>query len=273
MFMKRNYGIAFAIFICAAIAVAQTQLQYARDGSGIFGYTDTPVQPWSGYKVHDPNRPNPKRIDPGEFSSQDRPGPPPSDAIVLFSGKDTSMWKPHHWVIEKGELVAGEGSLETAADYGSYQLHLEWLVPEEETPNIMDRGNNGVFLMGLFEVQIFDSYRTKIYPDGQAASIYGQTPALVNAQRKPPAWEFYDILFSAPEFRAGKLSDPAFVTVLHNGVAVHHHQEIYGGTGHRRLPVPYSAGKSRGPVVLAGHHCPVRFRNIWLRPMPGGPES
>ena len=143
MFMKRNYGIAFAIFICAAIAVAQTQLQYARDGSGIFGYTDTPVQPWSGYKVHDPNRPNPKRIDPGEFSSQDRPGPPPSDAIVLFSGKDTSMWKPHHWVIEKGELVAGEGSLETAVDYDYVSLGTErFLLPVKSESISCQRGSN-----------------------------------------------------------------------------------------------------------------------------------
>ena len=265
--MTRKSILLSATVICAAMALAQTKLQYAKDGSGIFGYTDTPIQPWSGFHVHDPNRPDPPRIDPGGFSTQDRPGRPPSDAIMLFSGKDTGLWKPHKWTVEKGELVTGEGNLDTAADYGSCQLHVEWLAPEEETPNIMNRGNNGVFLMGIFEVQIFDSYRTKIYPDGQAASIYGQTPALVNAQRKPPAWEFFDILFTAPGFRDGKLARPAFVTVLHNGVAVHHHQEIYGGSGHRRLPIPYQAGKSRGPLVLSGHHCPVRFRNMWLRPM------
>ena len=262
----RNGRVWVAAAVVAAVA-AQVKLEYAKDGSGIFGYRDTPVQAWSGYHVHDPDRPNPRRIDPGDFSTQQKPGRPPSDAIVLFGGQNLGKWKPNQWKVEGGELVAGAGDLDTADDYGSFQLHLEWLVPREETPNIMDRGNNGVFIMGLFEVQIFDSYRTKIYPDGQAASIYGQTPALVNAQRQPPAWEFYDILFTAPEFAGGKLSRPAFATVLHNGVAVHHHQEIYGATVHRALPGAYKPGMTRGPLRLAGHRCPVRFRNIWIRPM------
>jgi hypothetical protein len=264
---RKGRVVAAVAAVCAAALAAQVKLEYAKDGSGIFGYRDTPVQAWSGYRVHDPDRPNPKRIDPGEFSSEAKPGRPPSDAVVLFGGRDLAKWKSNQWKIEGGELVAGEGNLDTADDYGSFQLHLEWRVPAEETPNIMDRGNNGVFIMGLFEVQIFDSFRTKIYPDGQAASIYGQTPARVNAQRQPPAWEIYDILFQAPEFTGPKLSRPPFVTVLHNGVAVHHHQEIYGGTVHRSLPLAIPAGMTRGPLRLSGHHCPVRFRNIWLRPM------
>lgn len=250
-----------------APAAAQQKLEYAKDGSGVFGYSDTPVQPWSQYHVHDPNRPAPKRVDPGEFSSQQRPGRPPSDSIALFDGVDVSRWKPNQWKIENGVLVAGAGNLETAQEFGSFQLHLEWLVPGEETPNIMDRGNNGVFIMGMFEIQIFDSYRTKIYADGQAASVYSQTPPLVNVCRKPPQWEFYDILFTAPEFQGEKLSQPAFVTVMHNGVAVHHHREIYGTTLHRLLPGAYPVGKTRGPVTLVGHRCPVRFRNIWIRPL------
>jgi hypothetical protein len=255
-------GCAVAI---AAFAQAQEHgLIYAKDGSGVFGYKDTPVQPWSGYHVHDPDRPAPKKVDPGGFSAG--VGKPPSDAIVLFDGKDLSKWKPNQWRVVGGYLVATTGPFETVEEFGSYQLHLEWQAPEAEEENIMNRGNNGVFLMGLFEVQIFDP-RTKIYPDGQAASIYGQTPPLVNACRKPPEWETYDIVFSAPEFKGDKLEKPPRVTMLHNGVLVHHAQEIYGATGHRTLPGPLPIGKTRGPLALGAHQCPVRFRNIWLRPL------
>jgi hypothetical protein len=248
----------------AAIAAAQEHgLIYAKDGSGVFGYKDTPVQPWSGYHVHDPDRPAPKKVDPVEFTEACM-GKQPSDAIVLFDGEDLSKWKPNKWKVVDGYLVATAGPFETVEEYGSFQLHLEWQAPEAEDENIMNRGNNGVFLMGLFEIQIFDP-RTKIYPDGQAASIYSQTPPLVNASRKPPEWETYDIVFAAPEFNGDKMEKPPRITMLHNGVLVHHAQEIYGLTGHRTLPKPLPIGKTRGPLALGAHHCPVRFRNIWIR--------
>jgi hypothetical protein len=128
----------------------------------------------------------------------------------------------------------------------------------------MNRGNNGVLLMGVFEIQIFDP-TTKIYPDGQAAAVYGQTPPLVNASRPPGHWETYDIIFTAPKFDGDKLAQPARVTVLYDGVLVQNHQEIYGRTTHATLPRPYRPGITRAPLELGAHNNPVRFRNIWIR--------
>jgi hypothetical protein len=121
-------------------------------------------------------------------------------------------------------------------------------------------------LMGLFEIQIFDTYTTPLYPDGQAASIYCQTPPLVNACRKSGQWQTYDIIFFAPVFKDGKLVSPARVTMLHNGVLVHHNQEIYGPTNHRILSTYDKPIAPKRPLTLAGHNNPVRFRNIWIRP-------
>ncbi|MCL4402637.1 MAG: DUF1080 domain-containing protein [Acidobacteria bacterium] len=257
-------GVA-AASLCVAAPARQHGLVYAKDGSGIFGYKDTPVQPWSGYHVHDPDRPAPKKVDPGPPEA--RPGKPPSDAVVLFDGSGLSLWQPSNWIVRDGYVETVDGSLTTKQEFGSYQLHLEWRTPTEPEENIMNRGNNGVMLMGAFEIQIFESHDTKIYPDGQAAAIYSQTPPLVNACRKPGEWQSYDILFFAPVWENGKLTRRARVTVFHNGVLVHHNQEIHGTTPHRRLPGDYPAGRCTGPLVLAGHHSPVRFRNIWLRPL------
>ena len=255
---------------CAAtmLPLAQGQkhkLIFTDDGT--FGYRDAPMQPWSTYRVHDPDRPKPKTVEPGTFSTQDRPGRPPSDAIVLFDGKDLSKWKPNQWKVENGDLIATAGPFETVADFGSYQLHLEWKDPNPPVgDDIMNRGNNGVLLMGSFEIQIFDP-TTKIYPDGQAAAVYGQTPPLVTASLSPGQWEVYDIVFLAPEFNGDKLQKPARVTVLYNGVLVQNNQEIYGPTEHAALPQPYRPGTTRAPLALGAHHNPVRFRNIWIRPL------
>ena len=129
-----------------------------------------------------------------------------------------------------------------------------------------NRGNNGVLLMGLYEIQIFDSYNEKLYPDGQAAAIYGQTPPLVNACRPPGQWQSFDILFTAPVFEGDKPAQPARVTLLHNGVLMHLNEVIHGETGHRIVPA-YTRKVSKGPLVLSGHDCPVRFRNVWVRPL------
>ena len=258
--MKTATLILLAAALAAPALAQKHELVYAKDGSGVFGYKDTPKQPWSGYVVHDPDRPLPKKVD-------TTPGRPPSDAIVLFDGKDLSRWKPNKWKLGPGWVETTTGPFETRDEYGSFQLHIEWRAPVEPTENIMNRGNNGVRLMDLFEIQIFDSYRTPIYPDGQAASVYGQTPPMVNACRRPGEWEVYDIVFFAPRFRAGKLEAPARTTVLHNGLLVLHNQEIYGVTGHAALPAPYPPGRTRGPLSLSGHNCPVRFRNIWIRPL------
>ncbi len=265
--MKKLYICLAACCVVAMLAMAQRGHKLVFRGDGTFGYNDTPVQPWSGYRVHDPDRPKPKKIDPGTFSQQDRPGSPPSDAIVLFDGKGLSKWKANNWKVDNGELIATEGPFETVDDYGSCQVHVEWKAPNPGVAdNIMDRGNNGVLLMGDYEIQIFDP-TTKIYPDGQAASVYGQTPPLVTAALAPGKWEVYDIIFTAPKFKGDQLEQPARVTVLFNGVVVQNNQEIYGLTGHAALPRLYTPGKARGPLALSAHKCPVRFRNIWIRPL------
>ena len=123
-----------------------------------------------------------------------------------------------------------------------------------------------MFLLGLYEIQIFDSWTEKIYPDGQAAAIYGQMPPLVNACRPPGEWQTFDIVFTAPVFESGKLAQPARVTMFHNGLLAHLNEEIRGETGHRILP-EYKQKVSKGPLRLSGHNCPVRFRNIWIRPL------
>jgi hypothetical protein len=246
------------------------ELVFAKDGSGVYGYKDTPILPWCGYHVHDPDRPAPPRVDPGPPLP---PTPPPSDALVLFDGRDLSKWQPTAWKLVDDCVEATDGDLVTQDSFGSFQLHLEWLAPANFEGPWYNRGNNGVFLHGLYEIQIFDSFNEKIYPDGQAAAIYGQTPPLVNACRPPGQWQSFDIIFLAPEFQNGKLVWPARVTVFHNGVLVHLNQEIHGATGHRIVP-RYDPKVTRGPIRLNGHGCPVRFRNIWLRPLePKLPSS
>jgi hypothetical protein len=259
--MRPRCALLLAFFTSFALsAVAQT-LGHAKDGSGVRGYSDTPIQPWSGFHVHDADRPAPKRIDPGPFTVS---APAPADAIVLFAGKDLSAWQSNDWRVVDGCLEAASGNLVTKQTFGDCQIHLEWQTPTNFTGHMFDHGNNGVLLMGFYEIQIFDSFSEKLYPDGQAASVYGQTPPLVNVCRKPGEWQSYDIIFTAPKFADGKLVQPARVTLVHNGVLVQNHQEIYGETMHRELP-EYKSKVSTGPLALAGHHCPVRFRNIWLR--------
>lgn len=245
----------------AALPELPDGLVYAKDGSGVYGYKSTPKLPWCDFLVHDPDRPAPKRVDPGPAPAA---APVPADAIVLFGGQDLSQWGASQWKVENGEIVAGAGSLASKEKFGDLQLHLEWMAPAGWEGPWYNRGNNGVVLMGLYEIQIFDSYNEKLYPDGQAAAIYAQTPPLVNACRKPGQWQSFDIVFIAPKYEGDKLLSPPRLTMHHNGMLVHLDQEIFGETGHKVVP-----GRSRkisaGPLLLAGHDCPVRFRNIWLR--------
>jgi hypothetical protein len=254
---------AVLALICTPTVAAAADLAHARDGSGVYGYRDTPKLPWSGFLVHDADCPAPKRVNPGPAPA---PAAPPSDAIVLFNGKDLSQWQTNQWRVVDGCIEAVTGSLTTKAEFGDCQIHIEWMAPANFEGPWYNRGNNGVMLMGLYEIQVFESYHEKIYPDGQAAAIYGQTPPLVNACRQPGEWQSFDIFFTAPRFDGDKLVFPARVTVLHNGVLAHLNEEIHGETAHRVLP-RYKQKFSRGPLRLSGHHCPVRFRNIWLRPL------
>jgi len=204
----------------------------------------------------------PKIVTPGEN------GGPPSDAIVLFDGKDLAQGfnGGEGWTVADGAAtVGGKGGVTSKRAFGSCQLHIEWATPKDVKGEGQGRGNSGVYLMGIYEVQILDSYRNKTYFDGQAASIYKQRPPLVNASRGPGEWQTYDIIFRAPEFdAAGKVTKPAAVTVLHNGVLVQNHFELEGGTFYDRPPA-YSKHAAKLPLSLQNHGNPTRFRNIWVR--------
>jgi hypothetical protein len=216
---------------------------------------------------HDPKRPAPKVVDPGPA------GGVPADAVVLFDGKDLSRWRsqkdagPARWKVENGsfEVAKGTGGIETVQPFGDCQLHVEWSSPRPAVGEGQDRGNSGVFLMGRYEVQILDSYQSATYPDGQAGSIYGQNPPLVNPTRAPGEWQAYDIVFHGPRFdAAGKLLQPATVTVFLNGVLVQDHFELSGPSAHKERP-PYAPHPTKLPIGLQDHGHPVRFRNIWIR--------
>lgn len=240
---------------------AEPTLVYAKDGSGVYGYKDTPKLPWCEYVVHDPDRPAPKRVNPGPAPP---PAPAPADAILLFDGKDVSHWRSNSWREVDGCFeAAGNVSPRTKEQFGSFQLHLEWMGPANYVGPWDNRGNNGVMIHGMYEIQIFDSFNEKWAPDGQCAAVYGQTPPLVNACRAPGEWQSYDMVFTAPVIAGDNAGQPARITLLHNGVLVHMNQEIYGATNHRELPPPPKT--AQGSIALAGHGCPVRFRNIWIR--------
>jgi hypothetical protein len=224
------------------------------------------------WKIHDMDRPVPPVVDPGSSSTQDSPGKPPSDAVVLFDGKDLSKWahkdgSPAKWKVENGyaEVVAKTGEIHTTQPFGDCQLHVEFSEPTPPHGESQERGNSGVFLMGLYEIQVLDSYENKTYADGQASAVYGQYPPQVNAARPPGQWQWYDIVFHGPRFDpAGKLLRPARVTVFHNGVLVQDNVEPTGPTGHHMRP-PYVAGPEKLPLALQDHGNPVRYRNIWIR--------
>jgi len=226
----------------------------------------------SRWKIHDTDRPVPPVINAGTPSTQDSPGRPPSDAVVLFDGKDLSHWShkdgsPAKWKVEQGyaEVVAKTGNIYTREAFGDCELHVEFAEPVPPKGESQERGNSGVFLMGLYEIQVLDSYENKTYADGQAASVYGQYPPLVNASRPPGQWQSYDILFHGPRFdKDGKLLRPARVTVLHNGVLVQDNVELTGPTAHKARP-PYSPQPEKLPLALQDHGNSVRYRNIWIR--------
>jgi hypothetical protein len=214
-----------------------------------------PVQPYESGIVWQ----EPKVVTPGTA------GGPPSDAVVLFDGKNMDAWTGgESWVTEDGAATA-RSAVTTKQAFGDCQLHLEFATPREVKGKGQGRGNNGVGLMGArYEIQVLDSYDNPTYLDGMCASIYKQRPPLVNASRKPGEWQTYDIVFEAPRFKDGKLARPAYVTVLHNGILVQNHVELLGDTPYDRPPA-YTPHPERLPLVLMYHGDPVRFRNIWVR--------
>ncbi len=218
---------------------------------------------------HALDRPQPPVVDPGPARS---PAPPPSDAVVLFDGHDLSQWRsekggPAAWTVGNGyfEVAPGTGMLVSARPFGDCQLHVEFAEPTPPTGESQERGNSGVYLMGLYEVQVLDSYHNPTYPDGEAAAIYGQYPPLVNASRPPGEWQAYDIIFHGPRFdAAGRLLRPARMTVFHNGVLVQDDVVLSGPTAHQARP-PYKPTPEKLPLQLQDHGNKVRYRDIWLR--------
>jgi hypothetical protein len=235
------------------------------------GYKDTPLIPGTEWHVHDGDRPQPRIVTPGKTFSH--LAPPPSDAVVLFDGKDFSKWKGEKgevgWKIENGYMeTTRTGRIRTADEFGDFQLHLEFATPAKVEGSGQGRGNNGVNIYGRYEIQILDSYDNKTYPDGQAGAIYGQCPPLVNASQPPGEWQTYDIIWEGPQWDAdGKLTKKANVTVLHNGVVIHHKKELIGNTGHRMVGNYDRPQPPKGYIELYEHGNPVRFRNIWIRPL------
>ncbi len=201
----------------------------------------------------------PKQVTPGAD------GGPPSDAIVLFDGKSMDAWNNgDKWLLEDGAGTA-KSVVSTKQPFGDVQLHLEFASPKEAKGSGQGRGNNGVgFMNAQYELQILDSFNNPTYLDGMAASLYKQRPPLVNASRKPGEWQTYDIVFEAPRFKDKEITQPAVVTVFHNGILVQNRVELKGVTAYDRPP-SYTPHAEKQPLVLMYHGDPVRFRNIWVR--------
>ena len=239
----------------------------------------------SRWKSNEINRPRPPEIAP---PAQALPIAAPSDAVVLFDGRDLSQWElvrggPADWKIENGYMevvngpgvinlkLPGTGSIRTRESFGDIQLHVEWASPNPPRGVAQDRGNSGVYLMGRYEVQVLDSYqRADTYADGQAGAIYGQYPPLANPTRPPGEWQAYDILFRAPRYAAdGTLTEAPRVTVILNGIVVQNNEVI---RDRAHISPAAAALPMQGPVQLQEHHHPVRYRNVWVRRIPERPE-
>jgi hypothetical protein len=191
---------------------------------------------------------------------------PPSDAIVLFDGTNLDAWQNgEKWKVQDGLAIPQETAITSKQNFGDIQLHLEWSAPTEIRGEGQGRGNSGCYLMGLYEVQVLDSFENPTYFDGQAGSIYKQTPPLANAMRKPGEWNYYDIIFNAPRFRSnGDVVKPGYVTLIQNGVLMLNHFELEGPTSFVEAP-HYKPHAETGPISLQFHGDAVKFRNIWVR--------
>jgi len=271
--------------LLAAVAAAPTFLLSAPRAvaaetniNGIAGFQDTPLEPDGKWHVHDPARPQPPVVTPGNTFSLGAPAP--SDAEVLFDGKGLDKWQAMSGVAANWktnddyvETAARGGSIRTRGKWADFQLHVEWATPNPPHGEGQGRGNSGILINNMYEVQVLDSYQAKTYADGQAGAIYGQQPPLVNASKAPGEWQSYDILFESPRWNeAGELTKKATITVLHNGLVVQNHYELIGGTDGVNNTVPYRSLSKYPPphapevfIALQDHANPVHYRNIWIR--------
>ena len=270
--------------IAAVFAAAQTTPapQKKKGGGGpppeagddVRGYNDTPRLPGQKWRVHDLERSRPAKVTPAPYVDEK----PPSDALVLFDGKDLSHWvtmgrggvqSEAKWKVENGyiEIVPRTGRLVTKDKFGDCQLHVEWQVPTTSVGNGQGIGNSVVELMMRYEVQVLESNSHLTYADGQAGAVYGVWPPLVNPARPMGEWNVYDIFFEAPRFEDGKVVKPAYITVLFNGVLVQNHKDYLGTTIWRQIG-KYTPHAAEEPLSLQDHSQPVRYRNIWIRRLP-----
>jgi hypothetical protein len=263
----------YSALVCASALSTLASAALAADTGPVF-YGDAPDEhhPWA---IHDRNRPQPRNVTPGSFSSPDQAGKPPSDATVLFDGTDLSKWEstkqgnpPAQWLVKDGYMeVTATGAIRTKDKFGDCQLHVEFATPKEVKGDSQGRGNSGIFLMGMLEIQVLDCYNNPTYADGFTGSYYGVNPPLVSAVRPPGEFQVYDIVFRRPIYRNGQPLDPGYITVFLNGVLVQDHTPIEGPGGHmgRTRPRPFP---EKGPLELQDHGNPTRFRNIWFRELP-----
>lgn len=211
-------------------------------------------------------KPEPAIVSPGKDISD-----PPSDAIILFDGRNLDSWtdargEAARWTVGNGSMTVakGTGDVKTKQTFGDIQLHIEWRSPEKVEGDGQGRGNSGIFFCELYELQVLDSYNNRTYSNGQAGSIYKQSMPMVNASRRPGEWQTYDAVFITPKFNPdGTLNAPGHITVFHNGILIHHHTEIKGTTEYIGKPRIVAHGK--GSLRLQDHGNPTSFRNIWVR--------
>lgn len=274
----RYVVVASAVMLACVLSLGRGRAQ-APGGDPETGFTDTPMLPGLPYHVHDPGRPRPAVVTPGATVGQ-----APSDAVMLFDGRDLSKWSsaklgtasiavtdaPAPWKVENGyfEVVPGAGDIATRETFGDVQVHVEWAAPASAAGRSQNRGNSGLFFMGLYEVQILDNFDNPTYADGTAGAIYGQWPPLANALRRAGDWQSYDVVFEAPRFNGGTLVKPAYITAFVNGVLVHNRKASAGPMVYRSL-AKYEPHAPEGPIALQDHSHPVRYRNIWIRRLGG----
>lgn len=206
----------------------------------------------------------PPVVDPGPV------GGPPADAIVLFDGTDLSKFRGQRsaepkWKLENGVMqTTPSGGIFSKEEFGDCQLHVEWAAPTVVKGDGQGRGNSGVYLMGRYEIQVLDCYNNKTYTNGQCGAFYGHNAPLVNACRKPGQWQTYDIIFHTPKQLPDGKIQPGSFTVLHNGVLIQDHIPVGGQS---TTAAPLNGIAEKGPLYLQDHGNPVRFRNVWIRPL------
>lgn len=229
-----------------------------------------PIIPGTTWQVHDMARPKPAKVEAGKASCQAVAAP--KGAVILFDGKSNEAWvprggkKPQVWPVKDGVMVATANDIKTKDALGSGRYHVEWRIPAGRKVSGQSGGNSGFFLLERYEVQILESFENVTYADGQAAALYGQFPPAANASLPQGEWQSYDIDFQAPVFAEdGKVTKPATITVVHNGITVHDRQELMGISTHRRVAT-YAKHPSAAPLALQFHGDPIEFRNIWHLP-------